>query len=661
MSASFKSAWQDEVPYIAWGTLLLLAIYLGGYAITLYLAVTGEITYYLATPIFACLAYAGFTLLHDAGHGSIFADNCPLKPLERVIGWLAGVPLLMVPFNLFKILHDRHHAYTNDPELDPDHFILKDNWFFVILNCLYIPVQYHLLAFTKLSGDQKIRQTYPTTLLYFTFIGMGLALLLYLGFAKEVLYFIVLPNLIAVVLLALFFDYLPHHPHVSLNRYQNARIYPSRILNILLLGQNYHLSHHLYPKVPWYKYRTVYLKVKTDLIANNAPIERIRLNRSSEFLKSTHTQKLHNHDEPAKVVLKIAAIESLTADSVLITFKLPPNQLLNFKAGQYITLSKWLNNTLCTRSYSLCNSPTTPTLQIAVKETNNGVMSHYLNTQAKVGQELVVAGPFGDFVYPPKSILMNKLILIAGGSGITPILSIVETALQQEKPVHIHLIYCCKSTHQIMFKQRLTQLLQTHTSSSCSFNITYIIKELTNTEASTPKPLLLSSTAKIITGKLNANNLLALLAEPDNGELKLTQAAFYICGSQTLKNTVVDVLNAHNVSPNNIHIEQFVKIAPPAIGKMHHVDIQLINGERVSLLVASNQTILESARAHNINMSSACSEGYCGSCKCKINQGNLTTMPESASGISPEEIKKGYTLACQGKPLSDVSLSEAHY
>ncbi|WP_197466109.1 fatty acid desaturase, partial [Oleiphilus sp. HI0080] len=94
-----------------------------------------------------------------------------------------------------------------------------------------------------------IRSTYKSTACYFTAVVSGLLILTALGYGFEIVAFVIIPNIIAVLALALFFDYIPHHPHKSRSRYHDTRIYPGTLLNVLLLGQNYHLIHHMYPRL----------------------------------------------------------------------------------------------------------------------------------------------------------------------------------------------------------------------------------------------------------------------------------------------------------------------------------------------------------------------------------------------------------------------------
>lgn len=664
-SVNMDNVWQLERPEIAWGTIALFLIYISGYGLVITLTLSESIPFVATTFICTCLAYMGFTIIHDAGHGSIFRESSKLKPLERAMGWVAGVPLMLVPFNLFKIIHDRHHAYTNDPELDPDHFIWHKSWYGVLLNCLYIPMQYHILSVTKLAHDKKVRQTYPTTLFYFSVIIISLILLIQLGFMTELIFLVFIPNVLAVIMLALFFDYIPHYPHKSLNRYNNARIYPSRILNILLLGQNYHLTHHLYPKVPWYKYRTLYLRIKSDLAEHNAPIEKVFSTKEfpeqyktgtstiEQLLRSPKTLTLMPDSGKLNMVLTISNIEKLTDDAIEISFDLPQNQSLDFISGQYLTLTKWLHGVKYTRSYSISSLPKHSPLTIAVRDTGAGGMSSYLNKQLAIGEEITVNGPFGNFIFPPTPTELNEntvikgkaknkatLVLFAAGSGITPILSILKSALAGKLFTKIKLIYCNKCITSTMYLAELRRLQQRY---ATPLTIELIISQKTSQQF---------NDITLINARMNETLCHSIMPEYDDSNL------YYLCGPKPLQSMVTDTLQQLGVAPESIHCEQFIPEQIKPQGECYQVTINLISNQTKTISVAENQNVLSIAQQQGINMSYACSTGYCGSCKCKVVSGKTAELPISASGISPDEIEQGYTLACQCKPLGDLTLLE---
>tara|TARA_R110001592_G_scaffold272544_1_gene539354 strand:- start:3651 stop:5567 length:1917 start_codon:yes stop_codon:yes gene_type:complete len=634
--------WQDSMPEIAWGTFLLALGIALGYYFTISNALDGDLPYPLATLICTYLCFASFTIVHDAGHGGIIRLGSSLKPIQDILGWIYSVPLIITPYRFFQKIHDRHHAFTNDPGRDPDHFHLGGKWYQILLNMFYVPFQYHVMALTSLRNIKSFRDTYLSSIIYFSCLAISFGVLITMGYELELLSFVIMPLIITVFVIVLFFDYIPHHPHKSQDRYHNTRIFPGKLLNILLLGQNYHLIHHMYPRLPWYKYQEVYHKILPDLEAHGAPIEDVFGGIRPGFLKSPNAKNLQNGGKSINMLLKVSGIERSTIDSVTVRFALPEGEILRYQAGQYITLSKWLANEQQTRCYSLCAAPSEGLLEIGVRATPNGLVSSFLNHDLNVDDELIVQGPFGDFTYPPQhDHEIRDLVLIAGGSGITPILSILKTALREASSKKIHLIYASRSQNSTMFYDQINTL---HLSNPERFKLTYVFKEG-----------LPSANERI--GKLDLaiiESILPMLRASSDS----SHTEFYICGPEGLKNVATEVLGSKDIQTGRIHVEQFVSQLTAPIGLAHTIQISLADGQEHTLKVASNQTVLEVAKAEGVMIPHACGNGTCGTCKCKVRYGKVNQIPDTVPGITQYEKNAGYTLACQCKPLTSIALFE---
>lgn len=631
------SIWQQSVPDIAWGTIGLFLGLLAGYALVLSSTLVGALPYPVATVILSLLAFVSFTVAHDAGHGNVFKLGSRLKPLESVMGWIAAIPFVVVPYRLFQKIHDRHHAFTNDPERDPDYFKGPHDWRAIALTALQLPLRYHLISVTTLRHDLVFRRTYASTLIFLTLTLGSLIGLCLNGYALEVLYLVLAPPLIAGPFLAMVFDFIPHFPHKALGRYHNTNIYGGRLLNVLLLGQNYHLIHHMFPRLPWYKYRQVYLRIKPDLEANGAAIYE---STWPSFKPSDSSNGFQRAGAAVDMVLRVADIERLTASSVAIRFANPVGPALKYSAGQYITVSKLLNGVQSTRCYSLCTSPDTRQLSIGVRATEGGLVSNYLNRELRVGDELIVQGPFGNFVYPPKQPLATtELLLIAGGSGITPIKAILESALADITVKRIHLLYANRSPEEVMFASELAQLQIQYEE---RFKVTYVCESAPTDWVGTR-------------GRLSQDTLSALLSL-DGGSTAHQTA--YVCGPLGLKDLALATFAAEGVDAQRVFVEQFAAAAQAPEGEQFHVEIVLADGQSKSIRVASNQTVLEVAKAQGISIPHACCVGTCGTCKVKVEQGKVVPIADTIPGILREEQDEGFTLACQCRRLSALRLQE---
>ena len=197
-----------------------------------------------------CLHFAG-TVIHDASHRAGHRN----RVINTILGHSTALMLGFV-FPVFTRVHLQHHAHVNDPKNDPDHFVSTGGPLF------FIPARffYHEVFFFK----RKLWKNYELLEWFFSRLIVGLIVYysFQYGFFDYLVNYWFSPALVVGWTLGLFFDYLPHRPFQERDRWKNARVYPSKILNWLICGQNYHLVHHLWPSIPWYKYQPAYYQMK---------------------------------------------------------------------------------------------------------------------------------------------------------------------------------------------------------------------------------------------------------------------------------------------------------------------------------------------------------------------------------------------------------------
>ncbi|MBW4620241.1 MAG: fatty acid desaturase [Cyanosarcina radialis HA8281-LM2] len=198
------------------------------------------------------------TVIHDACHNAAHRN----RVMNAIMGHGSAL-MLGFAFPVFTRVHMQHHAHVNDPENDPDHFVSTGGPLWLIAARFF----YHEIFFFK----RRLWRKYE--LLEWFLSRLFVAVVIYLacqyGFLPYIMNFWFVPALVVGIALGLFFDYLPHRPFQERDRWKNARVYPSPILNIAILGQNYHLIHHLWPSIPWYKYQGAYHAVKPLLESKN--------------------------------------------------------------------------------------------------------------------------------------------------------------------------------------------------------------------------------------------------------------------------------------------------------------------------------------------------------------------------------------------------------
>jgi len=209
--------------------------------------------------------YMAFTVMHESMHG-VAHDS------RRVNAWLGRPMALMLTFSMpvFRSVHYEHHSHTNDTDRDPDLFISYAPKWLVPLWATGVLLEYrrHYYGRKLWRNRRELSEAIGIETLVLAVAVVSLVTGNFISVA--VLWFI--PACVAAVFLVVAFDYLPHYPYDSRQRYHDTRIYPGGIANVILLGQNYHLIHHLWTTVPWYRYRRVFHEIRPELEARGARI-----------------------------------------------------------------------------------------------------------------------------------------------------------------------------------------------------------------------------------------------------------------------------------------------------------------------------------------------------------------------------------------------------
>ncbi|MGK7926209.1 MAG: beta-carotene hydroxylase [Spirulina sp.] len=201
------------------------------------------------------------SVIHDASHNSAHAN----RMINSALGHISAL-ILGFAFPVFTRVHLQHHANVNDPDNDPDHFVSTGGPLWLIAPRFF----YHEVFFFKrrLWRKYELLEWFLSRALVAALIWVAIH---YHFFSYIVDYWFV-PALVVGITLGLFFDYFPHRPFHEQNRWKNARVYANPILNLMIMGQNYHLVHHLWPSIPWYKYQPAYRATKPLLESKGSPL-----------------------------------------------------------------------------------------------------------------------------------------------------------------------------------------------------------------------------------------------------------------------------------------------------------------------------------------------------------------------------------------------------
>lgn len=222
--------------------------------------------------ILSIAGYISFTPMHEACHGNISGKHKERKWWNSFIGNVSAVSLF-IPYPIFKLLHLQHHSHTNNPELDPDYWVATRNPIKLLIKIFTIILSYyyHILFKPKTSVKKARYKVLYTIGFYFIIL---LTINHYTGNGLLLFYIWISSATISLAILALCFDWLPHTPHKKIGRWIDTVIIHKNWLTYPLLYQNYHLCHHLYPRVPFYNYLKLFHELEAEMESRGSKIIR---------------------------------------------------------------------------------------------------------------------------------------------------------------------------------------------------------------------------------------------------------------------------------------------------------------------------------------------------------------------------------------------------
>jgi len=346
--------------------------------------------------------------------------------------------------------------------------------------------------------------------------------------------------------------------------------------------------------------------------------------------------------------IPVSNINRETKDAVSITFDVPSLMAHEFSyaAGQYLTLSLMINGDEVRRSYSMCSSPVTgEKITIAVKQVEGGKMSNYLNTSLKVGDVLDIMPPMGKFILNPKPSSSNHYFMFGGGSGITPLLSIIKTALKEEPNSNCYLVYANRNEESVIFKEQIDALAAAH----INFKVIYSHDNPRGQWVGHRGFLTKEKVSEIVRQELGLSYLTAY---------------YYTCGPGVMMDVVVQGLKTIGIQEENINTEYFTaKIKEETLlsenkGDSNYSDEVIertimveVFGQQKEITVKPTDTILIATQKAGMDPPYSCTVGVCTTCRAKLKSGRASM--DEREGLSDSEIDDGYILTCQAHPLSD--------
>jgi ring-1,2-phenylacetyl-CoA epoxidase subunit PaaE len=345
--------------------------------------------------------------------------------------------------------------------------------------------------------------------------------------------------------------------------------------------------------------------------------------------------------------LRVRAVQPDTEEAVIVSFDVPEQlrPVFGFTQGQYLTLRHEIDGQDLRRSYSICAGVDEGELRVGVRKVAGGLFSNWINEHLKPGDTLQVMAPQGRFFVPIEPQAQRHHLGIAGGSGITPILSIMKTVLAREPNSRFTLIYGNRKLRSTMFKEELDDLKNRYLSRLALHHVF--------SDENTESPLNM--------GVMNRDKIADFLQVlvPAQGV-----AHAYICGPFQMNDEAEAALLAAGVPEERIHIERF-GISQKGGGHvgavLHqghasdaakaHITIVRDGLERDFLFSREQPSILDAASAAGLEVPYSCTSGVCGTCRAKLVEGKVRM--ERNFALDKKEVAAGYVLTCQAHPTTE--------
>ena len=342
--------------------------------------------------------------------------------------------------------------------------------------------------------------------------------------------------------------------------------------------------------------------------------------------------------------LRVAEVVPETDEANSIRFEIPSDLVdaFRFKAGQHLTLRAEIGGEEVRRNYSLCTAPSDNDVMVTVKRIAGGLFSNWVGDNLKAGDTLDVMTPHGSFTTIFDANANRHYVGIAGGSGITPVMSLIRTALSEEPKSCFTLLYGNRDSSSIIFLEALAALKNEHMGRLEIFH--FLAEE--------------EGDFDLFNGMLDKARceeaIDALVG--DAGAID----AWFICGPGPMMDAAEAALLERNVSKERIHIERFTADRPSAALAAQMAELQqkatgltlsvTLDG-RTRKVAFTEANILDSARESGLPAPFACKAGVCATCRAKVTSGKVEMA--ARYGLTDEEIADGYVLTCQSVPVGD--------
>ena len=346
-----------------------------------------------------------------------------------------------------------------------------------------------------------------------------------------------------------------------------------------------------------------------------------------------------HQEESGFLPLTIANIIDETPLAYTLVFSNADKRFYIYKAGQHCTLKITMNGKTYYRTFSLSSSPSeSGKLTVTIKRVQGGRITNFIKENLSNGTVIEASLPTGAMTFEPNPIRRCHYLLIAGGSGITPLFSILKSILADEPHSHITLLYANRNEEQIIFRSQLADLVQRH---SDRLSVKHFLDEPIATEQQNDTKGGITSTLKELLG-----------------EEAVLPIVVYLCGPKGMIDITKEHLRFWGILEENIHQESFARgVSHRAPANLSAPDwsatgIITRSGEQQRISIGNNETILAAAERHELDVPYSCRSGICGTCKARCVSGSVTMSANTV--LDERELSEGWILTCQAIPTTET-------